>query len=112
MLENLISTAKRNSEKGFSSLTVKCEPPLDHRELETILRTCLQALFGEWEAHSCAVTVARGEDPNDRSVCRVHCPSTSVGSVRCALSMITAPAYLDSTIYRFDVVQVAGCTGT
>ena len=102
---------QEESEKACSCLTVQCEPSLDSRELETILRTSLQALFGEWEAHSCAVTVARGEEPYQRSVCHVYCPSPLVAAIRCALSIVTTPAYLDSTIYRFDVVQIAATTG-
>ena len=100
------------SEKGSTCLTVHCQPSLDYRELETILKTSLQAIFGDWEAHSCAVTVARGEGPYERSVCHVHCPSRSVAAIRCALSIVTAPAYLDSSIFRFDVVHVAVNTDT
>jgi len=97
------------------SLEVQCEPPLDRRELETILTKSLQALFGEWETHSSAVKVMDLHEHEHKhepkqgtsSTFRVDCPLASVGYIRCGLAMVTTPAYLDHTVYRFDVVDVS-----
>ena len=86
---------------------MKVEPALDDaRELETILVTSLRALFGEWEHHSCRIKVTR----DGETMFRVECLYTSVPAVRAALTMITAPGYLDSKLFRMDVVEVQSIT--
>lgn len=82
---------------------MRSEPALDDaRELETIVVTSLRALFGEWEPHSCQIKVKR----TDLAQYHVECPESSLGAVRCALAMVSPPAYLASPIYRFDVIQI------
>ncbi len=92
-----------SNDPPFSILKVQTQPALnDARELETIIVTSLRALFGEWEPHSCQVKVKSKEV----GLFHVECSHHSVGAVRAALTMITTPAYLDATIFRFDVMDM------
>lgn len=105
-MNNPVTTEKRQRPEKphykFSVLKVHVTPAVeDARELETILVTSLRALFGEWEHHSCQIKVQRVEE----STFRVECLDSSVGAVRAALTMVTTPPYLDSTVYRLDVVD-------
>lgn len=97
------SQRRQKTPRSCLLVRVQSEPKLDDaRELETILVTSLRALFGEWEHHSCRIKVTR----DGETMFRVECLQTSVAAVRAALTMVTPPAYLDSTLFRFDVVQV------
>jgi len=83
-------------------LTVLSEPTLDDpRELETILIASLRALFGDWEPYSCQIKVKRAKAAG---YC-IEFPASSEGAIRCALVMVTTPAYFSSMLYRFDVIQ-------
>ena len=100
---NPTSPSQRRQKTHRSCLLVRAEPSLDDaREVETILVTSLRALFGEWEHHSCRIKVTRDDD----RMFRVECLPTSVAAVRAAFTMVTPPAYLDSILFRFDVVEV------
>jgi hypothetical protein len=101
-------SCQENQRRGQKTclLSMRSEPALDDvRELETIVVTSLRALFGEWEPHGCQLKVKKDEASAEYCI---ECPESSVGAVRCALAMVSAPAYLAATIYRFDVIDVKG----
>lgn len=75
----------------------------DPRELQTIMISSIRALFGDLEHYSYDLEIKKAAPEDDFSFV-VECPSDSVGAVRSALSMVTPPPYLDSNIYRFDVL--------
>lgn len=111
-----VSSSERRRSPETTILTVQSEPPIrDPREFETIVKTSLQAIFGEWEPYSCGIQIVKKKKnhPKDSSssssetgVHQLQCPTSSVGPVRCALAMITPPSYLDATLYRLDVVSL------
>lgn len=74
----------------------------DPRELETIIRSSLKSLFGETEPHGSFVQVLEAT----RRYCIVKCSSTSVSATRAALTCPMPPPYLQSTHYRFDVIEI------
>jgi hypothetical protein len=102
-----LSSLKMNKDTKDATceLAIQATPTIqDARELNTILVSSIRALFGELEPYSCQVKVKKSEKESDEFV--VECPSDSVAAVRSALSMTTPPAYLNSTIYRLDVLRV------
>ena len=91
------------------SLVVECTPPVESREVETILRCSLKALYGDFERYSCCVKVLP-QDNSDRPLLsrqEVSCPKTDVPFVRAALTLATAPLY-DDRLHRIDVIDVLG----
>ena len=90
--------------KQWSLLTIQCEPDIeDPREFQTILTSSLKSLWGDLEPHSCSLQVYK-KNKNKQLI--VRCLKESVDQVRAALTLVTPPPYLDSNIYRFDVVEV------
>lgn len=81
---------------------MKSEPHVDDpKELQTILLFSLKSLWGDLEPHSCMLQVEK-----KGTVLVVRCPSESVAAVRAALTLVTPPPYLESTLYRFDVAEI------
>jgi RNase P/RNase MRP subunit POP5 len=90
---------------GRLLLTVRTEPVVDDpREMKTIVTSSLQSLFGDLEPHSCQLTVMNSNDK--KGLLLITCPETSVSAVRAALTLVAPPPYLESTVYRFDVVNI------
>jgi hypothetical protein len=114
-------------------ISVRSNPPIDDpREIATIITFSLRSLFGDLEPHSCRIQVTlkqqsnqqqQQQQLNDRDkdnynavdegssketlkVFEVICPPDSVGAVRAALTLVTPPPYLSSTLYCFDVVTI------
>ena len=91
---------------------VRCYPKIkDPSEFRTILITSIRSLFGELECHSFGLNIIPQQKPNDRVDDNnyqfvVECYDKSMSAIRASLTMITTPSYLQSKIYRFDVVQV------
>lgn len=84
-----------------ASFLVQSEPKVeDPREMKTILIFSLRSLWGDLEPHSYSVTVKKEGD-----LMRITCASESLDAVRSAITMVTPPPYLETTIYRFDVVE-------
>ena len=84
-------------------MLVEAKPVVtDPRELLTIIRSSLKSLFGEMETHGCVVEVVEAARP----FCIVKCPASSVAATRAALTFPMPPPYLQSTHYRFDVLQI------
>jgi RNase P/RNase MRP subunit POP5 len=105
---------RRGVSTNATSLVLIRSTPLisDPRELATILTFSLRSLFGEVEHHSCLLEVLlHPEDNVDGATLSVKCPTESVPAVRAALTMVSVPVYLSSTIYRFDVVKVGRVEG-
>jgi hypothetical protein len=50
--------------------------------------------------------VQKDDSTSSEALLLVKCPTESVAAVRAALTMVTPPSYLASTVYRFDVVEV------
>ena len=91
---------------------VRCYPKIkDPSEFRTILITSIRSLFGELECHSFGLNIIpqqnanNGVDDNNYQFV-VECYDKSMSAIRASLTMITTPSYLQSKIYRFDVVQV------
>ena len=91
---------------------VRCYPKIkDPSEFRTILITSIRSLFGELECHSFGLNIIPQQKPNDgvddnNYQFVVECYDKSMSAIRASLTMITTPSYLQSKIYRFDVVQV------
>ena len=87
----------------MSFILVQSNPPVsDPRELHTILMFSLRSLFGECELHGCVVSVL--ETRGEKAV--LQCPHRSVDFVRAALTLCSPPAYLQTTTYQFDCLQI------
>ena len=78
----------------------------DEREMHTILVTSINFLFGEFYGgnHSFDLKVKRARSGENHTF-NIQC--TSVKEVQASLSMVTLPGYLNSTLYRFDVMNVS-----
>ncbi len=88
-------------------MIVRTQPKIqDPRELKTILTFSLRNLWGDLEPHSCMLDVQKDDSTSSEALLLVKCPTESVAAVRAALTMVTPPSYLASTVYRFDVVEV------
>ena len=91
---------------------VRCYPKIkDPSEFRTILITSIRSLFGELECHSFGLNIIPQQKPNDgvddnNYQFIVEFYDKSMSAIRASLTMITTPSYLQSKIYRFDVVQV------
>lgn len=98
-----MTTAKSQQ---WSSIVVQTKPVIhDPREMKTILTFSLRDLWGDLEPHSCMLDVQK--DANKGSLLlQIKCPPDSVAAVRAALTMVTPPSYLRSTVYQFDVVDI------
>lgn len=92
----------------FSQVLVRTEPLItDPREMHTIVLFSLRDLWGTLERHSCQLSVASAvDDKGNNSLMRVTCRTDSIAAVRAALTLVTPPPYIESTLYRFDVVHV------
>ena len=85
-------------------LIVQAKPDVkDAREMLTILTFSLRSLFGDLELHSFSLRV---ELVPPKDLIEIDCPEDSLPSVRAALTMVTLPHYLSSTVYRFDILRV------
>lgn len=94
-----------DAKQARCELEVQATPTLhDASELSTILISSIRALFGELEHYSCNMKVKKVASENHSFV--VECPGDSVAAIRSALCMVTPPPYLNSTIYRFDVLKL------
>jgi RNase P/RNase MRP subunit POP5 len=97
----------RNKHETVELLVVQCSNSQnqveDPRELTTILQFSIRSLFGDLESHSYAVQITKATEVGKFIV---SCSRSSVKAVRSALTMVTPPPYLESNIYRFDVVSV------
>ena len=71
---------------------------------KTILTCSLKSLWGDLEPHSCMIQVIKDETKQGLLV--VRCRTDSMAAVRAALTLVTPPPYLESTLYRFDVIEV------
>jgi RNase P/RNase MRP subunit POP5 len=101
-----MTTAAPHTQK-WSRIAVRTQPKIqDPREMKTILTFSLRALWGDLEPHSCVVDVQNDDSTSSEALLLVKCPTESVAAVRAALTMVTTPSYLASTVYRFDVVEV------
>jgi RNase P/RNase MRP subunit POP5 len=90
----------------WSRIIVRTQPKMqDPREMKTILICSLRSLWGDFEPHSCTLDV-ENDSTSSEALLLVKCPTESVAAVRSALTMVTPPPYMDSTVYRFDVVEV------
>jgi RNase P/RNase MRP subunit POP5 len=92
-------------------LIVQTDPKIkDPRELNTILVSSIRSLFGEFEHHSSGMKVVQNDDDSETTDDSfiIECPPESLSAIRSALTMVTPPLYLDSKIFRFDVVEVRG----
>lgn len=87
----------------WSIIHVETTPPMaDPKELTTILTFSLRDLFGDFEPHSCLLEISQGSE----GIMAVKCPTDSVKQVRSALTLVTPPSYIDTSHYRFDVVNI------
>ena len=85
------------------NINVETTPPMaDPKELTTILTFSLRDLFGDFEPHSCLLEISKGIE----GTMIVKCPADSVKQVRSALTLVAPPSYIDTSHYRFDVVNV------
>ncbi|GKY97615.1 hypothetical protein MPSEU_000719900 [Mayamaea pseudoterrestris] len=90
-------------------LTVECSCEQmqvnDPREVATILQCSLRELYGDFDSYGCSrIQVLNSSERSEIGCFLVTCPEESEQAVRAALTWITPPPYLDSNIYRFDVV--------
>ena len=106
----------------WARLVVQTMPAVtDPREMTTILTFSLRDLFGELEPHSCTIHVegpiskesslleennTSDKTPTSGALVIVKCPLESANQVRAAMTMISPPPYNETTLYRFDVLQV------
>jgi predicted alpha/beta superfamily hydrolase len=113
-------------------LGVRCSPVItDPSEFSTILLLSIRSLFGELESHSIGLNISSSSNNTDNSNTqeeeqqhqqqdnnnknnnnnnnyhfRVECHNKSIDTIRASLTMVTAPSYLQSKIYRFDIINV------
>mmetsp|Transcript_2863 Transcript_2863/g.3287 ORF Transcript_2863/g.3287 Transcript_2863/m.3287 type:complete len:110 (+) Transcript_2863:55-384(+) len=102
-------------------LCVRCSPIIiDPSEFCTILLLSIRSLFGELESHSIGLKVLPASASSDTEMYQkqtgnnddsnyqfvVECYVNSINAIRASLTMITTPSYLQSKIYRFDIVNV------
>lgn len=102
---------------------VATTPPIqDPREMQTILTTSLRALWGNLEGYSSTLSVRTPEssgavllktsqsiattDAKRNGLLCVSCPAQDTAFIQAALTMITAPPYLEDTLYCFDVIDI------
>lgn len=98
-----MGSMRRKRDDQFMHMLVEAKPVVsDPREFLMIIRSSLKSLFGETEAHGSFVEALEAKRP----YCIVKCPASSVTAVRAALTCPTPPPYLQSTHYRFDVLQI------
>lgn len=98
----------RKNMSMYSNILVQTEPVItDPREMQTIVQFSLRSLWGTLEPHSCQLSVSSAKNHDGQpGMMRLSCRTESVAAVRAALTLVTPPPYLESTIYRFDVVSV------
>ena len=110
---NTVVEMEENSDQPLAAratnrLGVRCSPFMDVNsasEFNTILISSIRALFGELTPHSFGLKVAANTQQGDYQFV-VECQKESTEAVRASLTMVTAPTFLQSTIYRFDVVRI------
>jgi RNase P/RNase MRP subunit POP5 len=78
----------------------------DPRELATILQYSLRDLFGDLEPHSCQLDVVSDNQSGNNGRFLVTCLEESAQAMRGALTWVTPPPYIETNIYRFDVLSV------
>jgi len=95
---------KQIKKKGWCHLVVCSNPHVrDPKEMRTILTCSLRNLWGDLEPHSCLMEILK-HDENSKLLI-VRCRRKSMSAVRAALTLVTLPPYLESTNYRFDVIE-------
>lgn len=109
------TTEQRQGAKNMIVMTVSSNPKIqDPREFNTILISSIRALYGDMEHYTYELSIERKppsdfvvDDDDDDGTFLLSCPVESEPSIRAALCMVTTPPFLSSTIYRFDVLEVA-----
>ena len=124
------------SSSSMCRLGVRCSPVItDPSEFSTILLLSIRSLFGELESHSIGLNISsssnntddnnstqeeeqdnnnnKNSNSNDNSNNSnnnyhflVECHNKSIDAIRASLTMVTTPSYLQSKIYRFDIINV------
>jgi hypothetical protein len=109
VIQNKTTAMTKNKTPETCQLLIKALPPMhDARELHTIITSSIHALFGEFQGENhCYDLKVREAEPKRSSSFIAECPESSVAAIRSALSMVTPPSYLSSTIYRFDITSVS-----
>jgi hypothetical protein len=116
-------------------LGVRCSPVItDPSEFSTILLLSIRSLFGELESHSIGLNISSSSNNTDNNNTQeeeqdnnnnknsnsndnsnnsnnkyhflVECHNKSIDAIRASLTMVTTPSYLQSKIYRFDIINV------
>ena len=124
-----------SSSSSMCRLGVRCSPVItDPSEFSTILLLSIRSLFGELESHSIGLNISsssnntddnnstqeeeqdnnnnnnKNSSSNDNSNNNYHflveCHNKSIDAIRASLTMVTTPSYLQSKIYRFDIINV------
>ena len=97
-------TSTKESLASRSQIILQSTPQIqDPKEVHSILVTSLRALFGDFENHSCHLTVSKVSEGGSH---KVECRNDSVRFVRAALSMTYEPSFMTEQVYRFDVLKI------
>ena len=124
-----------SSSSSMCRLGVRCSPVItDPSEFSTILLLSIRSLFGELESHSIGLNISSSSNNTDNNNTQeeeqdnnnnknsnsndnsnnsnnnyhflVECHNKSIDAIRASLTMVTTPSYLQSKIYRFDIINV------
>ncbi|OEU10004.1 hypothetical protein FRACYDRAFT_194423 [Fragilariopsis cylindrus CCMP1102] len=103
-----------SSSSSMCRLGVRCSPVItDPSEFSTILLLSIRSLFGELESHSIGLNISNDSSNSNNSNNNnndyhflVECHNKSIDAIRASLTMVTTPSYLQSKIYRFDIINV------
>ena len=99
-----MASKKESHRASRSQIILQSTPQIqDPKEVHTILITSLRALFGDFENHSCHLTVSKVSDDGSH---KVECRNDSVRFVRAALSMTYEPSFMTEQVYQLDVLKV------
>lgn len=99
-----MASKKESHWANRSQIILQSTPQIqDPKEVHTILVNSLRALFGDFENHSCHLTVRKMPDGGSH---KVECRNDSVRFVRAALSMTYEPSFMTEKVYQLDVLKV------
>ena len=99
-----MTSTKESHRATRSQIILQSTPQIqDPKEVHSILVTSLRALFGDFENHSCHLTVSKVSEDGSH---KVECRNDSVRFVRAALSMTYEPSYMTEKVYQLDVVNI------
>ena len=100
-----MASTKEAHRASRSEIILQSTPQIqDPKEVHTILITSLRALFGDFENHSCHLTVSKVSDGDGSH--KVECRNDSVRFVRAALSMTYEPSFMTEQVYQLDVLKI------